>query len=580
MSISSKIILMILKKWKIAEPITNQIKAQFSEIELVLLQLLVNRSLMQQEAIDEFLNPDWGEDVHDPYLFKDMAMAVDRIYRAIKMNELICVYADYDADGVTGAVILVSSLRKLGAEVQVYLPHREREGYGINQAAVRYLADKQVKLIITCDCGVANVEEITLAASLGIDTIITDHHQAKETLPPAVAIIHPSLPRENYPGKNLSGGATAYKLVQGLLSGGDCELGEKEKEVWEKWLLDLVAISLVADMVPLLGEARTLVKYGLVVLQKNRRLGLQKLIEVAGVNPELITTNTIGWQIAPRINAAGRMDHANAGYQLLMSEDSCEAEELARSLNLTNTERQRVSEEMLQQALEQVGKLKRSDYAVFTFMPEWPLGVVGLVAGKLVQKYNRPALVMCAEGDNIVGSARSIPALDLMQVLKETDQHLIKYGGHKQAAGYKMTKANYEKFIKAFNKVARQHLKDKDLTPVLELDAELELAKTDWLVYEAVQKLEPTGQTNPIPLFALFDLEVVAINPVGSEGQHWRLQLRQGEVEKKFITFNALQKGVDLKVGDKIDVAFEVGVNEWNGNRELQLKIMDFKHHE
>ncbi len=564
------------KVWRLKQPIDQKIQTQFPQIEPILLQLLWNRGLITQQQIDEFLNPDWSEDVHDPYLFKDMQRACDLVYKAIEQGKKIAVYGDYDADGVCGSVILVETLKLLMAELEIYIPHREREGYGLNQAAIRYLADKKVSLIITCDCGVANVEEINLVNSLGLQIIITDHHQTKEELPKAAAIIHTGLRGEKYPCKNLSGGATAFKLVQGLLRHPTCHLSNREKEIHEKWLLDLVAISLVADMVPLLGEARTLVKYGLVVLGKTRRLGLKKLLTITNIEPSTINTNTLAWQIVPRINAAGRMDHANASYELLITNDEVRAEELARALNITNLERQKITDAMVDEAIKQIS-VKPKDKIITAFKPEWQLGLVGLVAGKLVQIYNRPALVMCSDGKSIVGSGRSIPDFNLIDLFQDTASLLEKYGGHKQAAGFRLTSNNYEDFITKCHKVARSKITDEALIPILEIDAELALGQVSWPLYEQVVKLEPYGQNNPIPLFIIKNLTVVSLDKVGNTQRHWRLMLKDEETEKKFIAFGAEAWQKNLDISDKIDVVCEVGINQWNGNRELQLKIIDFK---
>ncbi len=564
------------KIWRIQQLIDQKTQAQFPEIEPVLLQLLVNRGLTTQSQIDEFLNPDWGEDVHDPHLFKDMHKACDLIFQTIEQGKKIAVYGDYDADGVCGAVILAETLRLLGTEPKIYIPHREREGYGLNQAAIRYLADKKVNLIITCDCGVANIEEVGLANSLGLKVIVTDHHQTKAELPPAAAIIHAGLLGEKYPGKNLSGGATAFKLVQGLLKHPACKLSAKDKEIHEKWLLDLVAISLVADMVPLIGEARTLVKYGLVVLQKTRRLGLKKILTVANIDPNSINTNTLSWQIAPRINAAGRMDHANASYELLITKDETAADELARALNITNLERQKVTELMVAEAIKQI-TVKPKDKIVIAFKPEWQLGLVGLVAGKLVQIYNRPALVMCSDGKIIAGSGRSIQNFSLVDLLQHSEKLLQQYGGHKQAAGFKLKSDNYEDFIAQCRSLANKQITKDSLKPVLLIDAELELSQTDWTLYEQVAKLEPYGQNNPLPLFVIKNLTVSSLDKVGNGQQHWRMILKDEKVEKKFIAFGAEAWQKNLGISDKLDVVVEIGVNQWNGNRELQLKIIDFK---
>ncbi len=565
------------KKWNVAKPIDENVRERFPEIDPILLQVLFNRKIDTQEGIDEFLNADWLQDVHDPYKFRDMVKAVDLIYGFIERGEQITVYADYDADGVGGGAILVSALKKLGAQVNIYIPHREREGYGLNEAALRYIKDGGSKLIITCDCGVANVDEVKMAKELGLKVVITDHHEGKDTLPEAEAIIHPTLAGETYPGKYLSGGAVAFKLVQGLIKSDKCKLKAIEKEGIEKWALDLVAISLVADMIPLIGEARTLTKYGLMVLRKNRRLGLSKLFEVANIDPEKINSNTIGWQIAPRINAAGRMDHANTGFALLMTEDENEAKELAQALNSANISRQKLTEAMMTEALSQVGE--DPGYLVTAYNEDWSLGLVGLVAGKLVQVFNRPALVMCLDGDDVVGSGRGFPAFDLIEALNHCSDLLTKYGGHKQAAGFRLKQSNYSKFTKKISTYAKKILADKDLSPELYIDIKLPLSKLNFTVCENISLLEPFGQNNPSPLFLSESLQVIDAVPVGTQGQHRRLILADNFARQKFILFN-IPEASPIEINDIIDVVYDVGVNEWNGNRSLQLKIKDYKVHE
>ncbi|HBZ36883.1 MAG: Single-stranded-DNA-specific exonuclease RecJ [Parcubacteria group bacterium GW2011_GWD1_42_9] len=566
------------KLWQLAEPISADILGQFPELDPVLLQLLWNRGLKDQAAIDEFLNPDWLADVHDPFLFKDMKRAVERIYEAIGGNQTIGVFGDYDADGVTAAVIITSTLKKLGAKVEVYLPHREREGYGLNEEAIRYLKDRGVSLLITCDCGVANPSQVSLANSLGLTVIVTDHHQAQAELPAAFAILHPGLAGESYPFKFLSGGGVAFKLVQGLLRYEGCHLSQTEREIQEKWLLDLVAISTVADMVKLTGENRTLVKYGLTVLRKTRRLGLKKLIEVAGLNFDDLDTYAIGFQIAPRINAAGRMDHANAAYALLMSENSTEAEELARSINLTNSQRQAITDVMFKEACEQIGKINIKTFFIQAYKPEWSLGLVGLVAGKLVQQYNRPALVMCQVGDKIAGSGRAgVGGFDLANALTACSEYLVSFGGHKEAAGFSLSINQLENFLSKFAKLAKAHLSGQDLTAKLAVDAVFTLDKIDWHIAEQVELLEPFGQGNPGARFASYGVLIANTQPVGSAGQHLRLELSFESSHQRFIWFNSAESSKQFSIGDKVDVVYEVGVNEWNNTRQLELKVVDIK---
>jgi single-stranded-DNA-specific exonuclease len=307
------------RKWEVASKIDDEIKARFPEIAPTVLQLLWNRGLRTQAAIDEFLNPDYGRDLHDPFLFRDMSKACERLGRACREREKIAVHGDYDADGVCAAAIAVTTLRALGAEAGVFLPHREIDGYGLNRRTVERLAAEGVKVIVTCDCGIANAAEVALAREKGMDVIITDHHALPAELPGAFATIHPQVPGETYPRDGLAGGGVAWKLAQALVRRA-ARGGVALPPGFEKWLLDLVAISSVADLVPLLGETRTLVKYGLVVLGKTRRVGLRELMLAAGVYAEdgrprrAIDSATIGFQIAPRLNAAGRLDHANAAF--------------------------------------------------------------------------------------------------------------------------------------------------------------------------------------------------------------------------------------------------------------------------
>lgn len=569
---------MIAKQWQVAEPISQGFLDQFPELNHVLLQLLWNRGFREQAEINEFLNPDWLANIHDPYLFKGMQVAIERIYEGIGKQEVIGVFGDYDADGVTAAVIITSTLKKLGAQVEVYLPHREREGYGLNKDAIRYLKEKGVGLLITCDCGIANPTQVEFANSLGINCIITDHHQPQEQLPPAYAILHPGLPGEKYPFKFLSGGGVAFKLVQGLLRYDGCHLSAVERERHEKWLLDLVAISTVADMVKIIGENRTLVKYGLTVLQKTKRLGLRKLIEIAGLRISDLDTYSIGWQIAPRINSAGRMDHANAAYALLMSDNEVQAEELARAINLTNNERQSATDAMFKECLDQIGEIKEKTYLVQAYKPEWPLGLVGLVAGKLVQYYNRPALVMCQTGDKIAGSGRSgVGDFDLNKALGQCDDLLLTYGGHKEAAGFSLQADNLEKFVAKFSKLAKESLSQQDLTPKIRVDLIVSPDKINWELAEQVKLLEPIGQGNLTPRFLTQEAIINNLQPVGSAGQHLRLTLVRGGALYKFIWFNCQESAQKFSIGDKVDVVYEVAINEWQGTRQLELKVVDIK---
>ena len=565
------------RRWQLAEALPQEAREKFPEIPPLTLQLLWSRGVRTQGEIDEFLNPDWSAHVPDPYLFRHMRQAVELVYDAISAQQKIAVFGDYDADGVTSAIILVETLQRLGAEALVYLPHREREGYGLNVEAVRYLADQGARLLITCDCGVANIAQVAVAHELGLKVIVTDHHQPQAELPKADAILHPSLPGETYPCKSLSGGGVAFKFVQGLLRYEGCPLPPHEREAHEKWLLDLVAISTIADMVPLTGESRTLTKFGLAVLRKTRRLGLQELVRAAGLNPARLNSHSVGFQLAPRINAAGRLDHANAAYALLTASDLGTAQELARSLNLTNTERQKLTDEMYRTCLERLGELPQGRYLAWAFESGWQLGMVGLVAGKLVQRYGRPAIVMCEQGERVAGSGRSISTFDLLAALTSGADLLTAYGGHKQAAGFSLPKVNLEEFLKRMEGVAASGLAGTDLTPVLTVDADVSFGDLSIALADEMMVLEPWGFKNPKPVFVSRGLAVAGLNPVGTEGKHLRLALSQGGTTRRFIWFNPEPFAFSLPTGARVAVAFEIGTNDWNGRHELELKVLDVK---
>ena len=563
-------------KWLVKEPLNQKTQEQFPEISPVALQLLVDRGLDTQEKIDEFLKPDYSQDIHDPYLFSQMETAVNRLYLAKEKKEKIVIYGDYDADGVCGSSILFQAFKKVGLDFETYLPDREKEGYGLNQKVVKDLADQGARLIVTVDCGISNRAEVELAGALGLEVIITDHHFVPEQLPKALAIIHPRLD-DSYPFRDLAGGGVAFKLAQAMVSHPKSGLGKKEREAFEKWLLDLVSISTVADMVPLLGENRTLVSHGLIVLAKTKNLGLQKLMEVGGINQDKLDARTIGFQIAPRINAAGRMAHANNAYQLLTTENLEEAIVIASQLNKRNLERQALTDQLVSQAKEQLGEVKDNQAVLFAWGEGWNPGVIGLVASKITQEYVRPAIVLSFDGQGYVGSGRSIKEFDLIKALDKFSSYFIKFGGHKGAAGFSLTKDKFEDFKFGFEAYAKQALKGVELTPSLLIDKTISLAEVDWPLVEILEQFKPYGMGNYQPRFLIKDLAVEAAETVGATGNHLRLMVKQGDLKRKIICFGFGEICEQLKPGDMIEAVCEVGVNQYNGNKELQLSLIDLK---
>lgn len=563
------------KKWVVAPKFPAEFAKTFPQYPEAVLQLLWNRNIKEAETIREFLEPTWEQDIHDPFLFRDMKKTVDRIFKAIDGKEKIFVFADFDADGVDAAAILVNTLRQYGADVASYFPHREIEGYGLGTIGVDYMVKAGAKVIITCDCGISNAESIALAADQGIDVIVTDHHQEPAVLPDrAFALIHPKLKGETYPCKYLSGGAVAFKVCQGLLKTRPIANGE----AFEKRLTEFAAISLVADMVPLLEEARTLTNFGLRVLNKTTRLGLQKLYETAGIVPGEITTQTIGFQIAPRINAAGRMDHANNAFALLDAADDDEATKLAIALNDSNIERQRVTKTLTDEVREQVVATGQEDApAIVTFSEKWPAGLCGLVSGNIVKEFNRPAFVFTKKNETeMVGSGRSIPEFNLIVSLQKMSDAFLRFGGHPGAAGMSIDPTKFASFKERVVALAAAEFVGKDLTPSLHIDMELPLAGINWELENWLAKFEPHGMQNRPPLFVARNLTVVKADAIGAEGKHLRLSVCQDEGKAhKCIAFSFGEWATELAVGDRIDAVFELSVNEWNGNRELQLKIND-----
>ncbi len=610
------------KRWVLSEAISDAFAMRFPEIPRIVLQILVNRSVLRvdmsadeaQKAIDEFLNPDYGDDIHDPFLFRDMRKATTRIEHAIRDHEKIVVYGDYDADGVSGAVILTTTLEALGAAVGVYIPHRETEGYGVNMHAVDTIADGGAAVMITTDCGISNAAEIAHAATRGMDVIITDHHTVPSPLPPAYAIIHPLVPGEQYPFKGLAGGGVAFKFAQALLRtlpiqpnevvlpftrklgpvpssalvpGSDFDKSKSDKtkqpfdpSAFEKWLLDMVVVSTVADMMPLLGENRTLVTYGLIVLNKTRRLGLQKLIDLAGLakNGRTLDTNSVGWGIAPRINAAGRMDHANTAYQLCVTSDAQEAETLAAALNAANQERQTTVEKFVQEAMVMVGNVG-DERVLVVHGAEWPLGLVGLVAGKLSEKFFRPAIVMTNRDGEIAGSGRSIAGFNLMVALQSLPATLLKkFGGHPMACGFTLASPDViDDFTEALRAYAKEKLTLDSLVPTLRIDGEVKLNDIHWELWEKLERLEPFGEKNPRPRYSATRVQLTSIEHIGRDGQHIRCSVEQDGTTHSCIAFGASELFSNLTRGDIVDVVFEIDVNEWNGNRTLQLRIIDIR---
>ncbi len=590
---------MSVKKWNVLPPPPEEFINAHPELPNTITRLLWNRNLRDQKKIDEFLNPDYSQDIHDPFLFQDMERATDIIFKSIAKGEKIVVHGDYDADGVCASAIIINCLKKLGAEhVEVFIPHRETDGYGLNPRTIEFLHEQKTNLIITCDCGISNYNEVALAKKKKMKVIITDHHVVPKKVPKADAIIHPLVPGEPYPDKGLCGAAVGFKLVQALLrkyARSHQMLPDGQTfEGFEKWMLDLVAIASIGDMVPLLGESRTLTRYGLTVINKTKNIGLKKLLIASGLADEngnskrgIYDSFTMSFQLIPRINAAGRMDHANFAFALLMATDEKEAEDLAAQLNKNNSDRQKITEQYVSEARRQIKEsAQQNNPVLFVLGTGWPTGILGLISGKIKDEYYRPSIVMGETEKEIVGSGRSIREFNLILALQSMPEVFAKFGGHPQACGFTLKdKSILEEFKTKLSEKAATQTTEVDMTPQITVDAEVDLDEVNWKLYDLLQKFEPFGQANEEPKYLAKAVTVLNIDPVGKDGKHLRLTVKHNShLVKKTIGFGLgdIKRCSEdwktcLRPGDKIDMVFSIGVNEWNGNRELQLTIEDIK---
>lgn len=576
------------KKWLVKNKIDRDFIKQFPQYSEVTLQLLLNRNLIEPQEIKDFLTANYKENHHDPFLFNQMEPAVDLIIKHIKNVAKILVYGDYDADGVTSVSVLLEILSTLKAVTSVYLPDRVTEGYGLNMAAIKEMASNGIKLIITVDNGIRNKAEVAYAQELGVEIIITDHHVAPPELSdlPNCLIINPILAGEKYPFKYLAGVGVASKLGLALIK--RAKLSDENKQKLEEKILDLVAIGTIADCVTLLGENRVLVKRGLEILNTTNRLGLKELIKVAKINQDKkIDSWNVGFQLSPRLNAAGRMDHANTALKLLTTKDRTEAETLSIGLNERNQDRQKITEEIVNEIVGNIEKNILQNKIIVAVSPSifdssitpWNEGIIGLVAGRICEKYYLPVLVITGREAEIKGSGRSIREFNLIKTIEVINQSLSKYGGHAAACGFSINgQANLQKFIEDITSSANQQLAEVQLIPSLEIDAELALNQVNEELIDTLELFSPFGENNNRPVFASSQVDVIDIQNMGIDGRHLKLKIRSKD--SRLVTAIGFGQSVEwkeLRIGDKIDIAYIADVNEFNGRREVQLKIIDIK---
>lgn len=565
------------KRWQIHPPLPPEARAELAPFPLVLAQILYHRGVRTCSEAQAFLERRW--EGPPPFSLKGVNEAVARIRWAIRRREPIAVYGDFDADGVTGTVLLSQVLRALGADVRPYIPHRVDEGYDLNKDALLRLQRNGARLVVSVDCGIRSVEEVAFARRCGLDVVVTDHHSPGEVLPPAVAVVNPKQPGCPYPFKMLSGVGVAYKLAQALLLvEGQAPLrrGSGEAPPSAEEFLDLVALGTVADIVPLEGENRALTGQGLVRLNEASRPGIRALMEKAGLRPGQVTATHIGFVLAPRLNAAGRIATAALGYDLLATPHREIALDLAERLENLNRERQEMTRDAFEEARQQVEKAGAAErHLLLVAGEEFHPGIVGLVASRLVEEYYRPSVVVEMGERYSRGSARSIPEFHITQALDQCADLLVRHGGHAAAAGFTCANERLSALQERLEAIAEEALAGQELVPALEIDVEIPLSEVTWELVGLLSLLEPFGEGNPAPLFLSRGVVVREARPVGKENQHLRLLLTDGRAVWDAIAFRFGEWGGE--VPQRADVVYCLEPNEWNGETRLQLNVQDLR---
>ncbi len=543
----------------------------------LLAMLLEKRGIIDPLAADIFLNPDYERDLHDPFLMRDMERACIRLYEAIQNEEKIVIYADYDCDGIPGGVILQDLFKKIGYKnYEVYIPQRNSEGYGLNIDAIHEFAKKKVKLLITIDLGITAVEEVEQANAYGIDVIVTDHHLPQEVLPQAYAILNPKV--DDYPEKMLCGAGVMFKFVQGFL----IKYGEhfKIKKGTEKWMLDMAGLATLSDMVPLLGENRAIAYFGIKVFKKSARVGLQRLLKEVKVEQNYITEDDIGFMVTPKLNAASRMDNPMRAFELLSTDDAVEAERLTKYLSKINTERKTIVTSIMRDVYKKFETNVRPMSEVIVIgSPAWRVGILGLVAGKLLDEYSRPVFVWGKDENNCIkGSCRSDGSVSVVELMSATEESFIDFGGHELAGGFTVhsEKIHFleEALSSSFHKVKR----DKDLSGV-EYDMKVSLGMVTMKNWREIEKMSPFGYSNPKPIFLFEGVKIEKIKQFGKNGsgEHLEITFSDGRDAKKGIAFfsNLDSFGKPLTENLPVNLYASFDLSRFRGREELRLRIVD-----
>lgn len=556
------------KKWSCHEidlAKVEEIKEKYGLTDLVA-NILVGRNIIEDEQIKVFLNPT-RNDFYDPFLLPDMKIAVDRIIKAINEKEKIIIYGDYDVDGITSICVLKQFLENRGIQVAQTIPNRLDEGYGLNKDAIARIAKDNYNLMITVDCGISGIEEIEYANSLGIETIVTDHHEPLDILPNAVAVIDPKIKTSRYPFNQLAGVGVVFKLIQAISK--KLELDEKE---YLKYL-DLVCIGTISDIVPLVDENRVIAKLGLKLVEVTKNIGLKTLLNSLGY--QTVNSMSISFGVAPRINACGRMGQAEEALALFLTKDIIEAQTLTNKLNEYNRIRQEIEKKIYEDAIDKIEKYHMKDRPCIVLAGEnWHHGVIGIVASKITDMYFKPSILICMEEEEGKGSGRSIPGFDLHNALCKTSECLQKYGGHEMAVGLSLHRKDFKEFQRKFEEYAQSTNID-EIIPIIHIDKQVTDKELTIESIKDLEKLEPFGEANKCPLFLYKNLKIDSIRSL-TEGKHMKLTLKSdGNNLITAMGFNMGNRAEEFLIGDKVDIVGSLEINSFNGMQSVQFNLKD-----
>ena len=556
------------KKWECYEVDNKKVKELVDQygINELLARILVNKNITNKNDMSIFMNPT-RKDFHDPFLMPDMEIAINRLLKAIENNQKIIIYGDYDADGITSTTVLKLFLEERGMDVSTYIPNRLNEGYGLNKGAIKKIYDDGFRLMVTVDCGISGIEEVEYANSLGIEMIITDHHEPAESLPNAIAVVDAKRKDNEYPFNQLAGVGVVFKVIQAL----SMRLGLDEKEYLK--YLDIVCIGTISDIVPLVDENRVIAKLGLKLVAQTRNIGLRALIEIIGFKN--IDSSSVSFGIAPRINACGRMGNEKLALDLFLCKDKNEAKKLAVKLNEYNIERQSIEKQMYDEAAEIIDENEKDKACIIVGKEGWHHGIIGIVSSKITEMYFKPSILICFDGNEGKGSGRSIPGFDLHEALMDCKQYLKKFGGHAMAVGVTVDKSEFGKFKSELEEYAKSCNVDK-IVPIINVDSELSLKDINVESVKSLSLLEPYGEANKMPLFLFRNLKINSIRSL-SEGKHLKLSLKDENFMVDAIGFNMGELSEKYLLDDKVDVVGNLDINSYGGNETVQIVLKDIR---